>query len=96
MGDGCPDGSFRSVPIENHTSRQVRIRRLGSYRASHRLRFKANNPTTRLLVEQLQESPLADHDDGPDALEMALRLAGQVLHGRSFNDGLGNCFPVGR
>ena len=84
----------RPVPIDNQTSKQVRIRRLGSYLASRRFRFKANSPTTRLLVEQLQEFPLADHDDGPDALEMAIRLAGQILQGRSFNDGLGNRLPL--
>ena len=39
--------------------------------------------------------PIADHDDGPDALEMALRLAIEVIHGRMANDGLGNRLPVG-
>lgn len=85
----------RPTPIENHTSKQVRIRRLGPYLSSRRLRFKANSPGTRLLVEQLQEFPIGDHDDGPDALEMALRLAAGVLNGRVANDGLGNRLPVG-
>jgi hypothetical protein len=58
------------------------------------LRFRDISPSTRLLVEQLQEFPIADHDDGPDALEMALRLAADVLHGRTMNDGLGNRLPV--
>jgi hypothetical protein len=39
--------------------------------------------------------PIADHDDGPDALEMAIRLAQEVFHGRSFDDGLGNRLAVG-
>ena len=85
----------RPVPIENHTPKQVRIRRLGPYLASRRLRFKDASPSTRLLVEQLMEFPVADHDDGPDALEMALRLAQDILHGRRFNDGLGSRLPVG-
>jgi predicted phage terminase large subunit-like protein len=85
----------RPLPIENHTAKQVRIRRLGPYLASHRLRFHAGSPGTRLLVEQLREFPVADHDDGPDALEMAIRLAQELLHGRSFHDGLGNRLPVG-
>jgi predicted phage terminase large subunit-like protein len=85
----------RPVPIENHTSKQVRIRRLGPYLSSRRLRFKSNSPGTRLLVEQLQTFPIGDHDDGPDALEMALRLAIEVLHGRTVNDGLGRRLPVG-
>ena len=70
-------GILAARPLSHRqpTSKQVRIRRLGSYLASRRFRFKANSPTTRLLVEQLQEFPIADHDDGPDALEMAIRLA---------------------
>ena len=39
-------------------------------------------------------SPLADHDDGPDALEMALRLAAELAGGRA-RDGLGHRLPVG-
>ena len=31
---------------------------------------------------------------GPDALEMALRLANHLLEARSFNDGLGNRLPI--
>ena len=85
----------RPAPIENHTAKQVRIRRLGPYLSSRRLRFKTDSPGTRLLVEQLQEFPIGDHDDGPDALEMALRLAADVFHGRTINDGLGNRLPVG-
>jgi hypothetical protein len=38
------------------------------------LRFKADSPGCRLLVDQLMDFPLADHDDGPDALEMCVRL----------------------
>ncbi len=85
----------RPLPIENHAPKQVRIRRLGPYLASRRLRFRAGSPGTRLLVEQLREFPLADHDDGPDALEMAIRLAQEIHHGRSFHDGLGSRLPVG-
>ena len=85
----------RPVPIENHTSKPVRIRRLGPYLSSHRLRFKTNSPGTKLLVEQLQEFPIADHDDGPDALEMALRLAVEIVNGRAINDGSASRLPVG-
>ena len=38
------------------------------------LRFKADSPGCRLLVDQLMDFPLAEHDDGPDALEMCMRL----------------------
>ena len=85
----------RPSPIENHTPKQVRIRRLGPYLSSRRLRFKTGSPGTQLLVEQLQEFPIGDHDDGPDALEMAIRLASDVLCGRTIHDGLGNRLPVG-
>lgn len=85
----------RPTPIENHTSKPVRIRRLGPYLSSHRVRFKGSSAGTRLLVEQLQEFPIGDHDDGPDAFEMALRLAVEVFNGRAMNDGLGSRLPVG-
>ena len=38
------------------------------------LRFRADSPGCRLLVDQLMDFPIADHDDGPDALEMCMRL----------------------
>jgi predicted phage terminase large subunit-like protein len=69
--------------LVNQVNKQVRIRRLGPYLAQHRLRFKANSPATRLLVEQLREFPIADHDDGPDAAEMAIRLAAELLADRA-------------
>jgi len=52
----------------------ARIRRLSQYVINRELRFKADSPGCRLLVGQLMDFPLADHDDGPDALEMCVRL----------------------
>jgi hypothetical protein len=46
------------------------------------------------LVQQLQEFPVAEHDDGPDALEMAVRLAEELFSGVP-SDGLGSRLPVG-
>ncbi len=43
-----------------------------------------------MLVEQLKEFPLANHDDGPDAAEMALRLAETYLRPIASDDGLGD------
>lgn len=60
--------------INNHINKIVRIRRLGTYIANRTLRFKSDSPGCLLLVDQLRDFPLADHDDGPDALEMAIRL----------------------
>jgi predicted phage terminase large subunit-like protein len=81
--------------IHNHVNKQVRIRRLGPYLSQRRLRFLAGSASTRLLVDQLRDFPVAAHDDGPDALEMALRLAEEVWRGRHANDGLGSRLPVG-
>jgi len=55
----------------------VRIPRIGPYLAREKLRFR-DTPECRQVVKQLEEFPLADHDDGPDALEMAIRLLGHV------------------
>jgi predicted phage terminase large subunit-like protein len=85
----------RPAPINNQISKLVRIRRLGPFLSSRRVRFKAGSPGTRLLVEQIEEFPIGDHDDGPDALEMAIRLAADLLQGGVVQDGLGNRLPVG-
>jgi predicted phage terminase large subunit-like protein len=81
--------------IHNHVGKLVRIRRLGPYLSQRRLRFLSRSASTRLLVDQLRDFPAGAHDDGPDALEMALRLAEVVWHGRNTSDGLGNRLPVG-
>jgi len=81
--------------LDNHTNKQVRIRRLGPYLSAGRLRFKSDSPSTRLLVDQLEEFPVGDHDDGPDAAEMAIRLAAERLQAPAHDDGLGSRLPVG-
>jgi len=68
--------------VNNTTNKLVRIRRLGPALAQKRLRFKARSPGTMLLVQQLRDFPAGDHDDGPDALEMARRLAVELWNGR--------------
>jgi predicted phage terminase large subunit-like protein len=65
--------------INNQVPKLVRIRRLTPHLSLGRLRFKAGSPGAKLLVEQLRDFPCGQHDDGPDALEMALRLAGLLL-----------------
>jgi len=79
--------------IHNYANKQVRIRRLGPYLSQHRFRFLAKSQSTQLLVDQLRDFPLGTHDDGPDALEMALRLAEQLYRGTS-EDGLGDRIPI--
>jgi hypothetical protein len=75
-------------PLQNLEPKIVRIRRLGPFLSQRKLRFKSRSGGTALLVQQLQDFPLGDHDDGPDALEMALRLATNMLGGQR-SDGLG-------
>jgi predicted phage terminase large subunit-like protein len=65
----------RVVPLEgvlNTRNKVVRIRRLGLYFGRGQVRFR-NTRGTRLLVDQLRDFPNAEHDDGPDALELAVR-----------------------
>jgi predicted phage terminase large subunit-like protein len=68
--------------INNTTNKQVRIRRLGPYLAQRKLRFKTRSPGTALLIQQMKDFPVGDHDDGPDALEMAIRLMIELWNGR--------------
>jgi len=62
------------IPIsetENQTSRKsLRIQSLQPHIKNGTIRF---SPAQKILLEQLKYYPLADHDDGPDALEMAVR-----------------------
>lgn len=88
-------GHVVPAAIHNHANKLVRIRRLGAYLSQRRLRFLAGSASTRLLVDQLRDFPAGAHDDGPDALEMALRLADEVWHGKNVDDGLGDRLPVG-
>jgi len=66
-------------PIKNTLNKGIRIRRLDSYLSARRLRFNSLSPSCRLLVEQLRSFPVGSHDDGPDALEMALRMIGELV-----------------
>ncbi len=76
--------------MENTTNKLVRIRRLGPHLSLRRLRFKTHSRGTERLVDQLRAFPLGDHDDGPDALEMAIRLAAGWLTAERYSDGLGD------
>jgi len=55
----------------------TRIRRLTPLLTAGRLRFRAT-PSTRLGVRQMEEFPVADHDDFEDSLEMAVRLLNRL------------------
>jgi predicted phage terminase large subunit-like protein len=88
-------GHIMPAAIHNNANKLVRIRRIAPYLSQRRLRFMTSSQSTRLLVDQLRDFPAGAHDDGPDALEMALRLADEVCHGQNTSDGLGDRLPVG-
>jgi predicted phage terminase large subunit-like protein len=78
----CGEKSTLQWPIyEMRTggiSKIARIRRLSQYVINREFRFRADSPGCRLLVDQLIDFPFAEHDDGPDALEMCTRLPLEV------------------
>ncbi|VTS03333.1 terminase large subunit domain-containing protein [Tuwongella immobilis] len=67
--------------ILNQVNKSVRIRRLTPHFTGRDIHIR-DTPGGRLLVRQLEEFPAADHDDGPDALEMARRLAIDLFNGK--------------
>lgn len=72
----CEDAGVPPLPIaliNNHANKELRISRLGPWLARRKFRFR-RDPKTRRLLEQLKAFPFGEHDDGPDAMEMALRL----------------------
>lgn len=68
--------------VNNLVNKLVRIRRLGTYLAQRKLRFKSRSPGTALLVQQLKDFPVGDHDDGPDALEQGVQTVCEILSER--------------
>ncbi len=66
------------MEVNNRDPKTTRIRRLGYPLSKRQIRFR-NTRGTRLLVEQLKQFPLGEHDDGPDSLEQARRV-GIELH----------------
>jgi predicted phage terminase large subunit-like protein len=65
------------VLIHNSADKADRIRTLEPYLARRKLRIR-DTEGGRLLVRQLKGFGVAEHDDGPDALEMALRCLNRV------------------
>ena len=56
-----------AIAVNNITDKRLRIERLQPAIASGAIRFHSSQTT---LIQQLTQWPFADHDDGPDALEM--------------------------
>jgi predicted phage terminase large subunit-like protein len=85
------------TPLHNFVNKQVRIRLLGPRLSERKIRFLKKSAPTQLLVDQLRDFPLGSHDDGPDALEMAFRLAAEWMSGGGkASDGLGGNLLRGR
>ena len=63
--------------IHNNVKKEIRIRSLEPFLERSKLRIR-NNAGGKLLVSQLRGFGVADHDDGPDGLEMAIRLLSQL------------------
>lgn len=59
--------------VNNVLNKRTRIRSLGPYLSQKRIKFKRNSRGAELLVDQLREFPFSQYDDGPDALESAIR-----------------------
>lgn len=65
------------VCVDSVHKKEDRIATLGPHLNNHLIRF-ADTRDNRLLVRMLKEFPQGDYDDGPDALEMAIRNLIQV------------------
>jgi predicted phage terminase large subunit-like protein len=65
--------------ITNTINKRTRIRKLTPYVRGRQFRFRGRSPGAELLVEQLREFPTGRHDDGPDSLEMAIKIANFLL-----------------
>lgn len=61
------------LAIYSPVKKRLRILRLDRWLRAGQMHFR-DTPGGRLLVTQLREYPQNDHDDGPDALEMATQL----------------------
>lgn len=64
--------------VVNTTDKRGRIQRLQPMVRSGQIKFCRRHT---LLLEQLRQFPMGTHDDGPDALEMAVRLAEGMCNG---------------
>jgi len=62
------------IPIERIKNTQNKIQRIQSIQpfTKNMVQFSKEH---RLLLEQLRDFPTAKYDDGPDALEMALKIS---------------------
>jgi predicted phage terminase large subunit-like protein len=70
--------------VTNSLNKLTRIRTtLTPHLARGDFRFLRGSPGTELLVKQLMAFPHHEYDDGPDALEMAVKMIKRLLAGAS-------------
>jgi predicted phage terminase large subunit-like protein len=82
LREAASRGSYPPVRgIKQHTDKLLRIQRLQPLVKSGRLKFQKKH---RTLHDQLRFFPRAGHDDGPDALEMAVALMEETAGGERF------------
>jgi len=74
-----PITNFPFIPVENLDNKKLRIRRLSSPISMNKIKYKSRSSGVSLLIEQLSGFPDDGvHDDGPDALEGAVRISRQL------------------
>lgn len=67
--------SFKLVRVVNTENKIVRIRAgLTSLLADRKILFRKGVSGVEKLLDQLRDFPMGQHDDGPDSLEMLVRL----------------------
>jgi len=66
------------TPIKNSGHKQQRILSLYSWVKNGSIKFCKSD---KLLLDQFRMFPRGKHDDGPDALEMAMRLSHECHRG---------------
>jgi predicted phage terminase large subunit-like protein len=67
---------------QEKVEKKLRLRTLGPYLARKELRFKRGSAGARLLVEQLKQFPVGQFDDGPDGLQLGIKMMKFMLGDR--------------
>jgi predicted phage terminase large subunit-like protein len=75
-------------PVHQSINKGVRIRELTPFLWGGQLKFKAGSIGVAELVKQLKTFPTGEHDDGPDALHMAIGALTRLVMGDSGIDKL--------
>jgi predicted phage terminase large subunit-like protein len=74
--DACWAAGYNADPpalVNNTVNKNLRIERLGKFFAAGMIRFR-RTAGCEILLQQLKDFPNGKHDDGPDAMEQAIRL----------------------